>query len=57
MKSHLLRLLAVLAVAGSSGGFLVSNSSSGGKFVFEEVPADRRPINIRVDSDPLGGVT
>ncbi|MHC4448820.1 MAG: hypothetical protein ACYS0E_01595, partial [Planctomycetota bacterium] len=56
MRSLLVRVLALVAIAGSSGAFLVSNSASSGRFVFEKVPSDRRPINVFVDSDPVTGV-
>ena len=56
MRPLLVRVLALVAIAGSSGAFLVSNSASNGRFVFEKVPSDRRPIHIFVDSDPVTGV-
>jgi hypothetical protein len=47
---------ALVAFAASSGAFLVSNSPSSGRFVYEYVASSKRPISVRVDSDPVTGV-
>jgi hypothetical protein len=56
-----LRFLAVACILGAvlSGGawaFLVSNSSSGGVFVYESIPAARRPVDLLVDTEAVPGV-
>ncbi len=46
-----------LLVAGSVAyAFLVSNSRVGTRFVFEQLPANRRPANVLVDTDAVPGV-
>ena len=47
----------VLLLAATAGAFLVANSRRSGRFIYEEVPADRRPIDMLVDTDPIPGVT
>jgi len=46
----------VLLLAATAGAFLVANSRRSGRYVYEEVPADRRPIDMLVDTDPIPGV-
>ena len=50
-----------LAVAGllasGAGAFLVANTLVGGSYVFESVPAGRRPIAFRVDTEAVSGVS
>jgi len=54
------RFALVLAVAGllasAAGAFLVSNSLVGSKYVFESVPASRRPLDFSVDTESVPGV-
>jgi len=47
----------LLLLASGAAAFLVSNSPGGGGFVFESVPANRRPIDVLVDTEAVGGVT
>jgi hypothetical protein len=56
-----MRRLAIAAaafglLASVAGAFLVSNSLSGSKYVFESVPASRRPINLSVDTEAVPNV-
>ncbi|MEM8884172.1 MAG: M66 family metalloprotease [Planctomycetota bacterium] len=56
MKSFLLRAAVLLTLITSSGAFLVSNNRGNNTFIYDRVPGDRRPLNIRVDSDAVSGV-
>jgi hypothetical protein len=49
-------LAALLLLAATAGAFLVANARSRGKFVYERVPADRRPLDLYVDTDPVPDV-
>jgi hypothetical protein len=55
------RVAAAALVAGilasAAGAFLVSNSPVGSKYVFEHVPANRRPIDFKVDTEAVPDVT
>jgi len=55
MRPRLLLALGLLASAAAA--FLVANSPSGGRFVFESLPADRRPANLLVDTEAVPGVS
>jgi len=54
------RLLVAAAAAGVlatvAGAFLISNSLVGSRYVFESVPANRRPLDFLVDTEPVTGV-
>lgn len=57
-----MRRIAVAAVvagllASAAGAYLVSNSLVHGKYVFESVPASRRPIDFKVDTESVPNVT
>ena len=56
MRRGLAALLLVGVAASVAAAFLVSNSRVNGRFVFESVPANRRPIDMFVDTDPVPGV-
>jgi hypothetical protein len=52
----LLSLLAALLLASGAGAYLIANSLVGARYVFEAVPANRRPMNFSVDTEPVPGV-
>jgi hypothetical protein len=51
-----LALLACLLLTGGAGAYLVSHSAVGSGFVFESIPASRRPVHVLVDTEPLAGI-
>lgn len=57
MRSLVIRAVALLALTASSGAFLVANRLGGGGVIYETVSDSRLPLNFRVDSDPVLGVT
>jgi hypothetical protein len=57
MRRVAVALVAAGLLASAAGAFLVSNSLSGGKYVFESVPASRRPISLAVDTEPVPNVS
>ncbi len=57
MRRFAVAFAAAGLLASAAGAFLVSNSLSGGKYVFESVPASRRPINLLVDTEPVPNVS
>jgi Bacterial pre-peptidase C-terminal domain len=56
MRRLAVALLAAGILATAAGAFLVSNSPSGGTYVFESVPASRRPIDFTVDTEAVPNV-
>ncbi|MCK6461251.1 MAG: hypothetical protein L6Q95_15315 [Planctomycetes bacterium] len=56
MRRLAVALVAAGILATAAGAFLVSNSPSGGAYVFESVPAGRRPIGFRVDTEAVPNV-
>ena len=55
------RVLAVACacalLASAAGAFLISNSRIGAGYVTESVPANRRPVNLLVDTEGVPGVS
>ncbi|MHC4931374.1 MAG: hypothetical protein ACYTGV_04195 [Planctomycetota bacterium] len=52
-----LRVIIACCLLGSAAGaYLVSSAEVSGRFVFERVPSDRRPIEIFVDTESVTGV-
>jgi len=49
-------ILALGLFAAAAAAFLISNSFVGGRFVSESVPANRRPIDLLVDTEAVAGV-
>ncbi len=56
MRRLVFALVAAGLLASAAGAFLVSNSLVGGRYVFESVPASRRPIDLFVDTEPVPNV-
>ncbi len=56
MRRLAVALVAAGLLATAAGAFLVSNSPSGSAYVFESVPASRRPIGFTVDTESVPGV-
>lgn len=57
MTRRLLVVAALLACTSAAAAYLIANSRDGSRFVYESVPASRRPLVFRVDTDPVGGVS
>jgi len=56
MRRLVVALVAAGLLASAAGAFLVSNSLVGSRYVFESVPAGRRPIDLLVDTEPVPNV-
>jgi len=52
-----LLLALVLGLASAAGAYLVSNTRTGGTFVYERLPSSRLPVDLLVDTEPVPGVT
>ena len=48
--------LALLLLTAAAGAYLIANTLIGSNFVFESFAAERRPINILVDTEPISGI-
>lgn len=57
MRRCLAVACACALLASVSGAFLISNSRIGAGYVTEYLPANRRPINLLVDTEGVSGVT
>lgn len=49
--------LLLLLLVSAAGAYLVANAPFGFSFVYERVPADRLPLHLLVDSEPVSGVS
>ena len=57
MRSTIIRLVALLALTASSGAFLVANRPQSGGFIYERVPGSRLPMDLRIDTEDVSGVS
>lgn len=57
MRRFLAVAVACALLASVCGAFLISNSRIGAGYVTEFVPANRRPVNLLVDTEGVSGVT
>ncbi|MHC4223792.1 MAG: hypothetical protein ACYSUN_07375, partial [Planctomycetota bacterium] len=49
-------IVACCLLGSGAGAYLVSSAEVSGRFVFERVPSDRRPIEVFVDTESVTGV-